>query len=198
MRKILFTFLFLSLLTPVGLAHNESALAEQQRCVLIQIKLRGILEPMGTGFVERTGVVITNAHIFSDSRLKRVSDLNSIIFVDGQSARIIREDRKLDIVVLATKTAAFEPAVLDEDEAVLDDEVVAVVNTRTKRRQVSAGRVIGVDANYIYTSTYCDLGTSGSPVFRNGKLLGIQHGYTERTHQTVVIPARVLKKLLQT
>ena len=76
MRKILFTFLFLSLLTPVGLAHNESALAEQQRCVLIQIKLRGILEPMGTGFVERTGVVITNAHIFSDSRLKRVSDLN--------------------------------------------------------------------------------------------------------------------------
>lgn len=117
-----------------------------------------------SGVIIQTDIVLTCFHVLS---------VDSDIRVDGNEARIIAVDPKLDLVLLRTHTKKVDPVKWNVKPE-LTDLVFYVANTNGHKSYLSVGRLTFQDDNLYYTDTTAVEGASGGGLYDlDGQLVGL-------------------------
>lgn len=135
----------------------------------------------GTGFVYKTGIIITNAHVVEDAQELKIlySDKTTEIVPATQ----IFADATSDVAVVKVKNTSITPVTLgDSDKVTVGEQVVAMGNPLGFRlgNSVSSGilsgvgRALGSAYSFLQVDAAINPGNSGGPLFNlKGEVIGI-------------------------
>ena len=135
----------------------------------------------GTGFVYKSGVIITNAHVVEDAQEIKILYPDKTTEVVSPSQ--IFADATADIAVIKVKNTSITPVTLgDSDKVTVGETVVAVGNPLGFRlgNSVSSGilsgvgRAVGSAYPFLQVDAAINPGNSGGPLFNlQGEVIGI-------------------------
>ncbi len=139
----------------------------------------------GTGFIiEKSGYIVTNAHVVSDSSGNLASIIQAITSNQQvKTAKFIGYDGNLDIALLKID-GSYNALVLDNSDKVqVGEKVIAIGNPLGLQFSVSEGIVSAMNrvgtnglGAYIQTDAALNPGNSGGPLInKNGKVIGINN-----------------------
>jgi hypothetical protein len=132
-----------------------------------------------------SGVIVAQDKVLTAAHCKGV-----VMKVDGRVALIERESPD-DLLLLHVPTPIVATDIAFNTSPRQAEEVYTVVNHVPWRSLVSVGRVIGMDGNWVFTSTITAPGISGSGLYdMGGRLVGmstLMHGADLPNGKSVVI-----------
>lgn len=128
------------------------------------------------------------------------------IRVDGKPARVVKEWKEKDLVLLSVDTGDNVSGI-ELIEAMPTSEVFLVGNPKSCRNKVMYGTMIGEQKGPIYDPTYkgsvwlADMlglpGASGGAVYdKDGRLVGVFKGWEKSGDVSVIIPAGDVRRFL--
>jgi S1-C subfamily serine protease len=152
---------------------------------------------------EASGINIGGNRILS---ALHVVDGMTDILVDGKPAKVVRQWKEKDLVLLHAPSSPTLPDV-EVLNTMPTSEVFLVGNPRACRNKVLYGSMIGTQKSPIFDPTYkgsvwlADMfalpGVSGGAVWdREGRLVGVLKGWEKSGDVSVIVPAFEVRKFL--
>ncbi|HWI62524.1 MAG TPA: trypsin-like peptidase domain-containing protein [Symbiobacteriaceae bacterium] len=135
----------------------------------------------GTGFVYKSGIIITNAHVVEDAQELKI--LYSDKTTEVVSPTQVFADAASDVAVIKVKKTSIAPVTLgDSDKVTVGEQVIAMGNPLGFRlgNSVSSGilsgvgRALGSAYPFLQVDAAINPGNSGGPLFNTkGEVIGI-------------------------
>ncbi len=176
---------------------------------ILRLSPLGFYERTGAGVViDRSGVIVTNAHIIVNAHRIQIDLDNGDTF----PAQVITVLNNTDIALLKVQTPypLRAVAIADSNKIKLGQEVFTVGSSDLLDKTISGGKIIGIGVDQtleqagvrqtqlIQTTVNLYKGDSGGPLFdSHGRLIGIMTAdEAARDHSSFAIPANIIKKFL--
>jgi len=155
---------------------------------------------LGSGFfINTTGDTVTNHHVLEGSAKGIIKTFEG---EKGEVIEILKDDPKLDLLVVETSLRNTLPVVLgDSDAIILGEKIVALGNPAGSKATVSNGIITGARTRggleLIEITASISPGSSGGPVFNLfGEVIGVATAFLDsREGLNFALPVNYLKTL---
>lgn len=155
---------------------------------------------LGSGFfINTTGHIATNHHVLEGSAKGIIKTFEG---KKGEVFEIIKDDPKLDLLVVETSLRNTLPVLLGDSDAIrLGEKIVAIGNPAGSKATVSEGTIIGTrrreGLELIEITAPISPGSSGGPVFNLfGEVIGVAAAFLDlRENLNFAVPVNYLKTL---
>ncbi len=144
--------------------------------VLVAVKSKGGGK-LGTGFVVSTdGLIVTNAHVVKGAKTIYIKLKNNRVY---SNARVIKADRKKDIVLLKIKAQGLKTVRLgNSNQITIGQRVVSIGNPLGLENTIADGLISGTrevgGLKMFQISVPLSQGSSGGPLFNlKGEVIGV-------------------------
>ena len=138
-------------------------------------------DTIGTGFFVRSNYIVTNRHVVNDK------DIISLKMIDGKQflGRVIDRHFDLDIALIKIDGEGRPVTFMSDDVAQLGDDVIAIGHPMGFEYSVTKGIISAIREKkdskiplseyhkFIQTDVAINPGNSGGPLFRDGKVVGM-------------------------
>ena len=134
----------------------------------------------GTGFVYKDGYILTAAHLYHKKLYLGKKD--------GPKLEVVKRDEKLDLMILkgdVKGSVKFADAVLD-GETLTESYTLGFLT-------IIHGRVCAIFENGILLDSNLMHGSSGAPVFQNGKVIGLVSRFVVDGQEQVILGPTMFK-----
>ncbi len=155
---------------------------------------------LGSGFfINTTGHIATNHHVLEGSAKGIIKTFEG---EKGEVFEIIKDDPKLDLLVVETSLRNTLPVLLGDSDAItLGEKIVAIGNPAGSKATVSEGTIMGIirreGLELIEITAPISPGSSGGPVFNLfGEVIGVATALLDlRENLNFAVPVNYLKTL---
>ncbi|MBI5055122.1 MAG: trypsin-like peptidase domain-containing protein [Nitrospirae bacterium] len=214
-RKSLFSILLFSHIIVVMIFIHSKTYASDLRHAMVRIYAdcngvrasdKGSLEPLGSGFIINSSMILTNAHVVDDQSDIAVRRFNQS---ERYRSKMLYFTREADLALLTVDDGRFFEGVLPLEFGELPDvgdEVSVYGFPGTEEIVIARGRYHGIveeryllgNSSFLAGHIRAEIrpGNSGSPVISGNKVAGIIMQATEHYDSGLMVPAFLIKHFL--